>query len=122
MNIEKYYVNISELVGQIFDEVVNEDDVELHFKRAGKTIYKFYHSQDCCEDVFIEDIDSPLTVFSNAEILEAEESSKESPKNPDAAWTFYKFRTSKGWVTIRWWGESNGYYSISVNLAKIKED
>ena len=33
------------------------------------------------------------------------------------AW--YKFGTIKGYVTVRWYGESNGYYSEEVNFERV---
>jgi len=49
--------------------------------------------------------------------VEAEEISNEEPYagNDSYTWTFYRFSTSKGTVTVRWLGESNGYYSESVS-------
>lgn len=34
-------------------------------------------------------------------------------------WTFYKFATAKGYVTVRWLGESNGYYGEDVSFCDV---
>jgi hypothetical protein len=86
-----------------------------------------YHSQNCCEYVSIEDIEGDLDDLIGYRILQAEESTQDATKNEDrydksATWTFYKLATIKGYVTIRWFGTSNGYYSERANFAKIKEE
>ena len=62
-------------------------------------------------------------------LLMAEEST--SGKHPEGytpseyeesfTWTFYKFATRKGYVDVRWLGESNGYYSESVDFDEVRQ-
>ncbi len=104
----------------------------------GRT-FLMYHQQDCCEYVYIEDICGDLDDLLFHPLLEAEEVSFVDPKDlPESeqmwmtlqsqtfegrddsnTWTFYKFATIKGNVTIRWNGSSNGYYSESVDFEEI---
>lgn len=115
----------AELVGKTLTAVRQQGNDEIIFEVEGGDIYKLYHSQDCCESVDVEDICGDLADLIGSPILQAEEA--ESDTNPDGVtkeyqdsftWTFYKLATIKGGVTIRWYGESNGYYSESVSFAK----
>lgn len=36
-------------------------------------------------------------------------------------WTFYRLQTTRGLVVMRWYGESNGYYSESVEFAEVEQ-
>lgn len=114
---------------------VNRQRDKFKFSCSDGSTYLMYHDQDCCENVSIEDIAGDLDDLIGSPILRAEEVTSsdndewpEDGEEPDYwseshTWTFYKFSTIKGNVTIRWYGGSNGYYSESVSLIRtdIKE-
>ena len=111
---------IEDMVGKVFTSIRNED-TELVFENATER-FVFFHAQDCCEHVSIEDVCGDLEDLVGEPLLLAEEVS--GATEPDAehyesyTYTFYKFATRKGYVDVRWLGESNGYYSESVSLGR----
>lgn len=115
-----------ELIGQTFSSVrVENENSELIFEKPNGDKYVFYHGQDCCENVEIKEIVGELSDLENSPILKAEETvntdereiCSKYPDNYDSVtWTFYKFATIKGYVDVSWIGESNGYYSESVDF------
>jgi len=118
------YAEIKELLGKTLINIgITEDNDEIRFACSDGTKYLMYHQQDCCENVTIDDICGDINDLLNSPVLQAEEStSDENPKDPQYddsfTWTFYKLATAKGYVTIKWYGESNGYYSESVDFEK----
>jgi hypothetical protein len=111
------------MIGKTMDSVVvNENQDQMVFK-CGERTFTFLHYQDCCESVSIEDICGDLTDLVGSPIIMAEEVSSESVEKKDdyddsGTWTFYKFATNKGTVTVRWLGTSNGCYSESVTFVE----
>ena len=104
-----------------------KDSAELHFYCKNGSVVVFYHEQDCCESVWLEDSDglvSGFDIFTDCDWCEVEEITENRGKleewDESFTWTFYKFRTNKGYDTVRWYGTSNGYYSESVDF-KILE-
>lgn len=119
-------MDIPEILGKTFTSIVMEKDEEILFTSKTGERYLMSHDQDCCEHVRIEDIEGDLQDLVGEPILQAEEVTsqdpyKGKPEDPDSfTWTFYKLATINGYVTIRWLGESNGYYSEGVDFEEIK--
>ncbi len=117
---------IDDLVGKTFKKVEAVEDsvgdvLELNFHNELKS-YSFYHDQDCCEHVRIVDITGDLSDLEGSPLTMAEESSGAGDGGDSSTWTFYKFATEKGYVTIRWLGESNGYYSETVTFGILSHE
>lgn len=113
--------DIRDLIGEILTDVCNTGN-EIIFTSEDGRKWKLYHEQDCCEDVRVEDVVGDLKDLCGSPILMAEESSEcgdENKYGDSFTWTFYKFATLKGYVTIRFYGTSNGYYSESVDFEEI---
>jgi hypothetical protein len=127
-------VEFSVLQGKTLTEIKGGKDTDkLRFFTTDGEEYLMYHNQDCCENVILEDICGDLDDLIGSPILQAEE--VVSDKDPEDfvlsdddrrwresyTWTFYKLATIKGAVTLRWYGESNGYYSESVDFELVSK-
>jgi hypothetical protein len=115
-----------ELLGKTIIDIsgaeIGSEDIVI--KTADGSTYRMFHLQDCCESVEINDICGDVNDLIGSPILLAEEvNNDETPEGIEQpsesyTWTFYKLSTIKGSVTIRWLGQSNGYYSESVSFYK----
>ena len=121
------YLDVSALRGLTMTSVENLDNEQLVFIVDDGRVFKLWHSQHCCEDVHIEDISGNLSDLVGSPFIQSEEVSSDPPARsadeyvPESeTWTFYKFGTAKGYVTVRWWGTSNGYYSESVDFGQFE--
>lgn len=120
--------NFSELVGLTLTGVENIRNEVIKFTVDDGGEFYLSHDQSCCENVVVEDICGDLNDLVGTPILVAEDaSSQDDPPGYKAdedwrpesqTWTFYKLRTIKGSVDIRWHGTSNGYYSESVSFTE----
>ena len=113
---------IEDMVGKIFTRVSGGvGDGEMVFENDTER-FVFFHHQDCCESVDINDIVGDLEDLVGEPLLIAEEVSGATEPDEEHyesySYTFYKFATRKGYVDVRWLGESNGWYSEGVSLGR----
>ena len=132
--------SITDLIGKTIINIVGmkkgSECIDIY--TSDGMMYQMYHEQDCCEDVTVDDVCGDIQDLMGVPLLVVEErTSEENPPDvteqrlklqKDAAyvewqdsftWTFYHFATSKGYLDLRWYGSSNGYYSERVDFKQI---
>lgn len=131
-------VSVEELKGHAFARIdVDEDDRSVTFYgMKDQPLFRMEHIQDCCESVYLAEVIGTWDDLIGTPIFAAEcVSNHADPRAnlsedddaywqvPDSeTWTFYKFSTIKGSVTLRWYGTSNGYYSEGVSIIPWSEN
>ena len=95
----------------------------LFFYTKEGITYMMGKQQDCCANVYIDDICGDLNDLLDSPILVAEKFTNYSDPEEDtvsSTWTFYKLATPKGYVYIKWYGVSNGNYSEEVYVFNLE--
>lgn len=101
---------------------IQKTDEEITMTFTSGASCRWYHFQDCCESVTVEDVVGDFCDLLGHPILVAEARISESEGEFEwehNTWTFYTFRGVGGSVDVRWFGTSNGYYSESVDFEFI---
>lgn len=102
-----------------------DSDTLIFVEADLSAIHVFTHVQDCCESVWIEDVTGDLSDLVAKPLLMAEvvtEMHKNvSEHDYEECWSFFKYATVKGSVTVRWIGTSNGYYSVEADYYCFKK-
>ena len=114
-----------ELIGKTLRNVIvdyENNEIELYF--SDKTLATFLHKQDCCEAVWIESTEqevADLKLYIGQVLTDCymDSAAKETRYGSETITTL-TFWFENELVKIIWKGESNGYYSESVDL-KITE-
>lgn len=93
----------------------------IYFYFSDKSKMTLFHEQDCSELVLVDDIDGDESDLIGSIIISVELVTNRNINFKDSCddsctWSFYKIKTTKGYVVIRWYGCSNGCYSEAVHI------
>jgi len=116
------YIDAAAFFGKTITEIKQIDNSEIHFTADGKR-YKMLHEQDCCESVSIESISGDLQSIVGSPLIQStEEQQRPEVGQYDDSVTISTFvlATKDSRVVITWRGESNGYYSETVQIEEIE--
>ena len=113
------YCDMKDMVGKkVLGIYYDEENFQI---LTDDCVYAFYHEQSCCESVWLTQVDGISDKIIGSRIVIAEVVTDEKDtEHGHITWSFYKIGTNKGMIDFRWCGESNGYYSETVDLVKIE--
>lgn len=109
-------INIEQIKGMTITAVVYKESGESLLIHLNTHVLEMLHHQDCCESVYLADVVGSFEDLIGYPLLEVSESIVDT-KSEDYSSTasYYNFKTIKASIQLRWVGESNGYYSETVD-------
>jgi hypothetical protein len=121
--LERKHVEFSALVGEVLDavDIDREENQILLTTRSGRR-FLVYHEQDCCETVAISGQDGNFDKLIGKPLVEARDFAVDTTEegiDDSQTTTTLVFRVDDQTVISRWIGDSNGYYSESVDIAEL---
>ena len=105
-----------QLQGMTITAVVYKEINESLLIHLNTHVLEMIHHQDCCETVYLADVVGSFEDLIGYPLLEVTESLVEGELKgyESSTASYYNFKTVKANVQLRWVGESNGYYSETV--------
>lgn len=115
-----YKEYLDNMVGRVV-KYVDIDYDQMKITCEDNSVFTFYHEQDCCECVYITDTEGEPMSLKGWKLLlvDMEETIHQSYGYESKTTTVVKFVTDENTVSVKWIGESNGYYSESVDLKQF---
>ena len=109
-------INIDQIKGMTITAVVYKESDESLRIHLNTHVLEMLHHQDCCETVYLADVVGSFEDLIGYPLLEVSESIVDiGSEGIFSTATYYNFKTVKASVQLRWVGESNGYYSETVD-------
>lgn len=127
----EFQAQVADIVGKRVLAVngLKKDSEAVDFLLSDGSVFEMAYHPDCYASCYILELDCAPEDFVDQVVLSAEVvSNAENPPPPGEyapdsyTWTFVKFSTSKGHFTVRWYGESNGYYSETPSFTRLPPD
>lgn len=113
--------SIQSLVGEVltYIDIDETSDQIMLTTKSGRSVM-IYHQQDCCESVRIESTEGDWGNLIGKVIVSASDNAERSETMfGTETKTELRFVVDGSTVISRWIGESNGYYSESVDFKEL---
>ena len=105
-----------QIQGMTITAVVYKESDESLLIHLNTHVLEMIHHQDCCETAYLADVVGSFEDLIGYPLLEVSESVVCIPTECESATaSYYNFKTAKASVQLRWIGESNGFYSETVD-------
>lgn len=126
-------MGISDLVGKTLVSIegaaAGSDTVTISLEDGTRFLLRDPNWEDEVDaDVLLADVEGDIADLIGSPITLAEAVTSDRPHTWRAeiggdysfTWTFYRIATAKGFVVLRWLGESNGNYAEEVEVSVLR--